>query len=122
MDCNHTKTNPLPGESLLLIAENAEAVKAFLDERLRGYCSAAGVEAAIANLRGTLKWKPKTPPPVVAPPPPTEPVQVLPDGSPRLPIGTAPNRKHTKAQLQDLDQRQRAASGRDRKGWVGAAF
>ena len=109
-------------QGLLPILENAGAIRAFLDKNLNSYWSAAGVNAAIANLRSTLQWKPKTTAPVTAPIQPSEPVELLPDGSPRLPLNTVPNRKHTKAQLQDLDKRQRAVRGRNRQGWVGAAF
>lgn len=112
-------------QGLLPVPENAEAVKAFLDEHLRGYWSAAGVDAAVANLRTTLKWKPKTPPPIIAPDTsPTETVRLLSNGEPELQLNASEfqMRRASKAQLLDLDKRQREARGRDRNGWVGAAF
>lgn len=102
--------------------ENLALVQKWLDEKVKGYWSGRGVDAAVANLRGTLQWKPKTPPPATAPAQPMERVELLPSGEPRLPLGTTPSNRHTIAQLRDLDQRERAARGRDRQGWVGAAF
>jgi len=96
---------------LLPVPENAVAVKAFLDERLRGYWSAAGVDAAIANLRSTLQWKPKTPPPVTAPVQP-EPIRLLDNGEPELPLTATETqmRRASIAQLRDLSRRR--AEGR----------
>jgi hypothetical protein len=109
-------------QGLLPVPENAAAVQTFVDKHFRGYWSGAGVDVAIANLRAVLKWKPKTQPQLSASVSPVKPIEVLSDGSSRLPVDAVPNRKHTKAQLQDLDKRLRAARAHDRHGWIGAAF
>lgn len=70
--------------------------------------SAGAVDAAIRVLGpgGTeqLAWKK-----AAAEPPPPPPPVILSDGSEQLPLGTVPRSRHTKAQLQDLDKREREA-------------
>ncbi len=85
--------------------ENAALVQKFLDEKVKGYWSAAGVDAVIANLRSQLKWRPKVAP--TPPPPPAEPVRLLDNGQPELPLNAsfAQMRAASKDQLQDLSRR-----------------
>jgi hypothetical protein len=47
------------------------------------------------------------PQPAVVTTPPPKSVERLPSGEERLPIGTVPSRRHSVAQLRDLDQRER---------------
>jgi hypothetical protein len=91
-------------QNLLETPENAALVQKWLDEKVKGYWSAGGVDAAVANLRGQLKWRPK-----VAPtPPPSKPKpELLPNGEPRLPLGTVPSHRYSVTQLRDLDERER---------------
>lgn len=82
---------------------NLAVISEWLSKNVRGYFSAAGVDAAIANTRNQLTWKPK----VVETPPapqPQESVEVLgnlPNGEPRLPLDVVPNKSHSAAQLKD---------------------
>jgi hypothetical protein len=105
--------------------ENVVLVKAFLDEKVKGYWSVAGVDAAIANLRSQLKWRPKVTP--VPQPPPAEPVQEvlepLPNGDPRLPLDASQFQmvRASVEQLRDLDARRRASKPYS-SGWHGAKF
>jgi hypothetical protein len=103
--------------------ENVALVKAFLDEKVKGYWSIAGVDAAIANLRSQLKWRAKVAP---TPPPPPEPAEVLeplPNGEPRPPFDANQfqMRRASVEQLRDLDARLRASKPHS-SGWHGATF
>jgi len=91
--------------------ENGKLLLDFVNSTARGRWSASVVDKAIQSLGNKLTWKPKvveTPPAPPAPATPQPaPVEVLPNGEPRLPLGTAPTHKHSVAQLRDLDQRTR---------------
>jgi hypothetical protein len=101
---------------------NAAAVQQWLDEHVKGYWSAAGVTAAVANLKraNVLTWAaPKTAP---APPPPPEPVEVLADW--QLPIDADEHmmKASTTKALLDLNLRRRKLTnqmvvGRNRRGF-----
>lgn len=75
--------------------------------------SAGATDAAIRALgpggTGQLAWKKAAAEPVVPAAPPPPPPVILSDGSEQLPLGTIPRGRHTKAQLQDLDRREREA-------------
>jgi hypothetical protein len=110
---------------LLPVPENAVAVRDWLDVNVRGYWSGAGVDAAISNLRATLRWKPKQAPPAVAPDPiQPEPIRLLDNGEPELPLTATETqmRRASVAQLRDLSRRR--AEGRQawRTGWKGASL
>ncbi len=103
--------------------ENAAAIEEWVKQNVRGYWSAAGVDASVSNLgpRGSnvLRWKQKTRPT----PAPKPEVVKLSDGSDPLPLGTSPSHQHTLAQLKDLDARTRAAAQqKSRNGWRGLKF
>ena len=84
-----------------------------------GIFCAVSVRAAVESCRQNLVWK-KVEPPTEAPPPPSE-QDLLPNGEPRLKLGTTPNRHHSIAQLRDLDARERKTRGRQ-QGTFGSKF
>jgi hypothetical protein len=97
--------------------ENADAIRNWLDANVRGYVSAAGIDAAVVNLgargKNVLLWDSVAPPPA---PPAAEPVEVLgtlKDGSKQLPLDADEftQRKASVVQLQDLVSRRRTATG-----------
>lgn len=106
---------------------NKNAVIAWLQQNAKGYLSAAGVDAAIANLgpRGAnvLRWTQKA---TVAPPPPAvEVLETLPNGEKQLPLNADSHtmRRASKTQLLDLAARQRALKqSQNRHGWFGASL
>jgi hypothetical protein len=107
-------------QGLAEVPENAQAVQEWLNANLKGYWSAAGVDAAIQNLgpRGTnvLRWKPKqsaTP----APPAPAA-ARTLSNGEPELALDADERamRKASVVQLRDLSARRR--EGQSRPGWA----
>jgi hypothetical protein len=78
---------------------NAKAVDEWIN-RVYHIWQPNAVDAAIKALRDRLTW-------VKAETPQSEPQELLPNGEPRLALGTTPSRKHSIEQLRDLDQRQR---------------
>jgi hypothetical protein len=89
---------------------NQRLITEWLDKNVRGYVSAAGVDAAIANLRTVLEWNDLKP---IAPPAPAvdeEVLGTLPNGEKQL--STKRNAPHnaTPAQCRDWLQRYRAAN------------
>lgn len=98
-------------------AGNAETIRQWLNKTANGYMSAGNADAAISVLRSRLTWKSKEQPAPAPAAPEPEPVVILSDGSDQLPLGTQPSHSHTKAQLLDLDKRERAGKKQDRKGW-----
>lgn len=104
--------------------ENADAIRDWFDQNLKGYISAPGMDAAIANLgpRGTnvLTWKSKAtiPPPV--PESTAEVLGVCSDGLPQLPLNTPQSvlKKASAAQVKDWLARTRKATNQQyiRKG------
>jgi hypothetical protein len=112
-------------QNLLETPENVALVQKWLDEKVKGYWSASGVSAAIANLRATLKWKPKTPPPVTAPVTvQPEPIRLLGNGEPELPINATEQqmKKASIAQLRDLSRRRGEGRQTWRHGWKAASL
>ena len=102
-------------QGLLPIPENAAAVKEWIDKNVRWYWSAAGVDAAVSNLRSNLKWKPKTSPNAVATTMSAEPMRRLTNGESELPLDATETqmRRASVAQLRDLSRRR----GEGRKTW-----
>jgi hypothetical protein len=100
---------------------NANAVAGFIRQTLKGYWSAAGVDAAISNLgpRGTnvLRWSPKVAAPPLSPAPaqPAETLGWCSDGKPQLPLQTPQSvlksPSTSTAQIQDWLKRFRSANG-----------
>ena len=103
---------------LLDTPENAKLITDWIEQNAKGIFAGASVRSAIEFQRAQLRWK-KQEPVAPAPSTPKEPLVNPPDGSIRLPLGTSPARHHTIVQLRDLDQRERAARGRE-KGTFGS--
>jgi hypothetical protein len=97
--------------------ENAERVKEWLQQNLKGYWSSLGVDACLQNLgpkgKNTLTWKKTTVAP--PPPPPAEPAEILvtlPNGELQLALNT-PDwqlKQASVVQLKDLNARRRVAA------------
>jgi hypothetical protein len=112
-------------QGLLETPENVALIQKWLDEKVKSYWSARGVDAAVANLRATLKWKPKTPPPAVAPAPvQRETIRLLGNGEPELPINATEQqmKKASIIQLRDLSRRRGEGRQTWRKGRTGASL
>jgi hypothetical protein len=104
--------------------ENAAAVQAFVDQKVKGYWSFEIVDAAIANLgpRGTnvLRWKPKV---AAATPPPAEPNEGLADWQLPLDADVRTMKNASVRGLKELIERRRKATNQQyiRRGH-GASF
>jgi hypothetical protein len=98
--------------------ENADLLTDWIVENAKGIFGKATVIGAVENQRNRLRWKPINQPPTTPPKPP--PAHLLPNGDPRLPLGTTPSSRHSITQLRDLDACERATKGRG--GWHGAKF
>ncbi len=109
--------------------KNADAIREWLDENVKGYLSQTGVDLAVQWLgprsKNVLTWKPKT----VAPPPPPapEPTEVLlklPDGTTQLSLDVD-NRtlsKASKDQARDYLKRVNAGKLLRPAGGFGSSF
>jgi hypothetical protein len=90
-------------------SSNARLIDDFIRAKTKGsYLSREIIDVCISTLgpKGTrqLTFRKPAPPPA----PPAEPAaELLPNGEPRLPLGTQPSKEHSVAQLRDLDQRTR---------------
>lgn len=98
---------------------NAAAIQQWLDENVKGYWSAQGVDLAIQWLgprsKNVLKWAPKAAPP---PPPPAAPTEILEPWQLPLDADEAMMKRASVRALKDLIERRRAASNQKyiRKG------
>jgi hypothetical protein len=101
--------------------QNADQIAAYLEQH-KLTVTVASVDQAVAALKSSLHWngREKSQPQQPPPPPQPEVPDLLPNGEPRLPLGTIPSSRHSITQLRDLDARERAAKGRG--GWHGANF
>ena len=93
---------------------NADAIRTWLQENVKGYLSEKLIDAAVANLgprgKNVLTWrKPEAPqPPAPSPEPAEEVLGKLPDGTTQLPLDVTPNKKHSTLQLKDWLKRTNA--------------
>jgi hypothetical protein len=118
-DSGHAQINAYRKVGLQDTPRNAEIIRTAIENRGRGIFCSTSVRNAVEAERSNLEWgKPVSAAPVAPPP---QPVELLPSGEPRLPLGTIPARHHSIAQLRDLDARQRASRSRH-AGTFGARF
>jgi hypothetical protein len=91
--------------------QNAQTITDWLTKNVKGYPSGPGIDVAVEceGPRGTnrLTWRKSEPVAPISLRPPAEPVRLLPNGQPELPLNAseAKMRAASKEQLQDLSRR-----------------